>query len=143
MKKTVFFWKHLAKRLVFHQNVLFFFNETVLFFWKHLAKRRLVFHENILLNVFFSSKWLAFLWYRLVFNENVLLNVCAAVCFLFFETCILDPSMDTDKNIPKKHTRKMKNLLNMTLFISFRLYNVFSKIVASYQPFYILYMFYA
>ena len=44
----------------------------------------------------------------------------ARVCFfLFFDICILDPTMNTEKDIPMKHTRKIENLLNLTLFTYF------------------------
>ena len=36
--------------------------------------------------------------------------------FLFFQIRILDISMDSEKDIPMEHTRKMKNLLNLMLF---------------------------
>ena len=37
----------------------------------------------------------------------------------FVHICILDLSMDAERDIPMKHTRKMKNLSNSTLFICF------------------------
>ena len=37
----------------------------------------------------------------------------------FFDIRILDPTMDAEKSIPMKHTKKMKYLLNITIFTCF------------------------
>ena len=39
------------------------------------------------------------------------------VFLLFFDICILEPSMDAEKDIPMKQTGKMKYLLNITIFM--------------------------
>ena len=49
--------------------------------------------------------------------DTMLVIESARVCFFYI--CILNPTMDAEKGIPMKHTKKMKYLLNITIFTCF------------------------
>ena len=74
-----------------------------------------LFFPNALKSYFWSKRYL-----ELRYRAEILTHLSKALGYVFFlDIRFLKSTMDAEKSIPMKHTKKMKYLLNITIFTCF------------------------
>ena len=76
-----------------------------------------LFFNRYALKYHFGSKQ----YLELIYRAEILIQywLSRALGYVFFDIRIQNPTMDAEKSNPVKHTRKMKYLLNITIFTYF------------------------